>query len=73
MRKDVNAVGLDSTIEAFCMSWQRAKTPLVYDIQELFRWIVDLSVLQIHEGKKLKKSDLIVKEKTTEFILLKSK
>jgi CRISP-associated protein Cas1 len=55
------------------MSWQRAKTPLVYDIQELFRWIVDLSVLQMHEGKKLKKSDLIVKEKTTEFILLKSK
>jgi len=51
-----------------------SKTPLVYDIQELFRWIVDLSVLQMHEGKKLKKSDdLIVKEKTTEFILLKSK
>jgi hypothetical protein len=42
--------------------------PLVYDIQELFRWIVDLSVLQMREGKKLKKSDLIVTEKTTEFI-----
>jgi CRISPR-associated protein Cas1 len=55
------------------MSWQRAKTPLVYDIQELFRWIVDLSVLQMREGKKLKKSDFIVTEKTTKFILLKSK
>jgi CRISP-associated protein Cas1 len=55
------------------MSWQRAKTPLVYDIQQLFRWMVDLSVLQTREGKKLKKSDLIVTEKTTEFMLLKSK
>jgi hypothetical protein len=33
------------------------KTPLVYDIQELFRWLVDVSVLQMHEGKKLKKYD----------------
>jgi CRISP-associated protein Cas1 len=51
MRKDINAVGLDPTI-GFFMSWQRAKTPLVYDIQELFRWLVDLSVLQTREGKK---------------------
>jgi hypothetical protein len=27
--------------------------PLVYDIQELFGWIVDISVLQMREGKKL--------------------
>jgi hypothetical protein len=33
------------------------KTPLVYDIQELFRWLVDLSVLQLLEEKKLKKYD----------------
>lgn len=39
-----------------------AKTPLVYDVQELFRWLVDLSVLQLLEEKKLKKSDYIVTE-----------
>lgn len=33
------------------------KMPLVYDIQELFRWLVDLSVLQLPEEKKMKKYD----------------
>jgi hypothetical protein len=33
------------------------KTPLVYDIQELFRWLVDVSVLLLLEEKKLKKYD----------------
>jgi hypothetical protein len=33
------------------------KTPLVYDIQELFRWLVDLSILLLLEEKKLKKYD----------------
>jgi hypothetical protein len=33
------------------------KTPLVYEIQELFRWLIDLSVLQLLEEKKLKKND----------------
>lgn len=40
----------------------QTNTPLVYDIQELFRWLVDLSVLQLLEEKKLKKSDFIVTE-----------
>jgi CRISPR-associated protein Cas1 len=39
-----------------------SKEPLVYDIQELYRWLVDLSVLQLLEEKKLKKSDFIVTE-----------
>lgn len=38
------------------------KTPLVYDMQELFRWIVDLSVIQLLEEKTLKKSDFIATE-----------
>jgi len=37
-------------------------TPLVYDLQELYRWLVDLSVIEILEEKKLKKSDFIVTE-----------
>jgi CRISPR-associated protein Cas1 len=40
----------------------QAKTSLVYDIQELFRWLVDLSALQILEAKKLKKSDFMITE-----------
>jgi len=61
IRKDNNSIGLDSTI-GFLHELAQAKTPLVYDIQELFRWLVDLSVLQILEEKKLKKSDFIVTE-----------
>lgn len=39
-----------------------SKEPLVYDVQELLRWLVDLSVLQLLEEKKLKKSDFVVTE-----------
>ena len=35
---------------------------MVYDIQELFRWIIDVSVIQLLEGKKIKKSDFIITE-----------
>ena len=35
---------------------------MVSDVQELLRWLVDLSVLQLLEEKKLKKSDFIVTE-----------
>jgi CRISPR-associated protein Cas1 len=61
IRKDVNAVGLDPTI-VFLNELAVSKTSLVYDIQELFRWLVDLSVLQIVEEKKLKEPDFIVTE-----------
>lgn len=61
IRKDINVVGLDPTI-GYLHELAQAKTPLVYDIQELFRWLVDPSVLQILEEKKLKKADFIVTE-----------
>lgn len=61
VRKDINAVGLDPTI-GFLHELAPSKEPLVYDIQELLRWLVDLSVLQLLEEKKLKKSDFIVTE-----------
>ncbi len=35
---------------------------MVYDLQELFRWTIDLSVIQLLEDKKLRKSDFIVRE-----------
>lgn len=61
VRKDINAVGLDPTI-GLLHELAASKTPLVYDIQELFRWLVDLSVLQLLEEKKVKKTDFIVTE-----------
>jgi CRISPR-associated protein Cas1 len=40
-----------------------SRTPLVYDLQELFRWIIDLSVIQLlEETPKPKKSDFILTE-----------
>jgi CRISPR-associated protein Cas1 len=61
IRKDINSIGLDPAV-GFLHELAQSKTPLVYDMQELFRWLVDLSVLQLLEEKKLKKSDFIVTE-----------
>jgi len=61
VRKSLNSVGLDPTI-GFLHEITYAKTPLVYDFQELFRWIVDYSVIQLLDDAKLKKSDFIVTE-----------
>ena len=61
VRKDINAVGLDPAI-GFLHELDDSKQPLVYDMQELFRWLVDLSVIQLLEEKQLKKSDFIVTE-----------
>ena len=61
VRKIINAIGLDPPI-GFLHEIARSKDSLVYDLQELFRWLIDLSILQLLEGKKLKKSDFIVTE-----------
>lgn len=61
VRKDINAEGLDPTI-GFLHELDESKEPLVYDLQELFRWLIDLSVIQLLEEKKLKKSGFIVTE-----------
>jgi len=61
VRKSLNAVGLDPTI-GFLHEITYGKTPLVYDFQELFRWVVDYSVIRLLDDGKLKKSDFIVTE-----------
>ncbi len=61
VRKAINITGLDMQI-GFLHEINNSKTPLVYDLQELYRWLVDLSVIQVLEDKKLKKSDFIVTE-----------
>jgi CRISPR-associated protein Cas1 len=61
VRKYINAVGLGPSV-GFLHELAPSKQPLVYDLQELYRWIVDLSIIQLLEDKKLKKSDFIVTE-----------
>ena len=61
IRKAINAIGLDYSI-GFLHEINQSRTPLVYDIQELFRWLIDVSVIQLLEEKKIKKSDFIVTE-----------
>ena len=61
IRKAINSVGLDYSI-GFLHEINQSRTPLVYDIQELFRWFIDVSVIQLLEAKKIKKSDFIITE-----------
>ena len=61
IRKAINSVGLDYSI-GFLHEVNQSHTPLVYDIQELFRWVIDISVIQLLEERKIKKSDFIITE-----------
>ncbi len=61
IRKAINSVGLDYSI-GFLHEINQSRTPLVYDIQELYRWLIDVSVIQLLEEKKIKKSDFIITE-----------
>ena len=61
IRKAINGIGLDYSI-GFLHEINQSHTPLVYDLQELFRWIIDLSVIELLEEKKIKKSDFIITE-----------
>ena len=61
IRKSINAIGLDYSI-GFLHEINQSRTPLAYDIQELFRWLIDVSVIQLLEEKKIKKSDFITTE-----------
>ncbi|MCH9657447.1 CRISPR-associated endonuclease Cas1 [archaeon] len=61
IRKAINAIGLDYSI-GFLHEINQSRTPLVYDVQELFRWLIDVSVIQLLEEKKIKKLDFIITE-----------
>ncbi|MDH5463949.1 MAG: CRISPR-associated endonuclease Cas1 [Nitrosopumilus sp.] len=61
IRKGINSVGLDYSI-GFLHEINQSRTPLVYDVQELFRWLIDVSIIQLLEEKKIKKSDFIITE-----------
>jgi len=61
IRKIINAIGLDYSI-GFLHEINQSRIPLVYDIQELFRWLIDVSIIQLLEEKKIRKSDFIITE-----------
>jgi CRISPR-associated protein Cas1 len=61
IKRAINGIGLDYSI-GFLHEINQSRTPLVYDIQELFRWLIDVSVIQLLEEKKIKKSDFILTE-----------
>ena len=61
IRKEINSVGLDYSI-GFLHEINQSRTPLVYDIQDLSRWLIDVSVIQLLEEKKIKKSNFIITE-----------
>jgi len=61
IRKCLNSVGLDTNI-GFLHETLLSRTPLVYDMQELFRWLIDYSVIELLQENKLKKSDFILTE-----------
>jgi CRISPR-associated protein Cas1 len=60
VRKDINTIGLDVSI-GYLHEIALSKHPLVYDLQELFRYVVDYSVIELLE-MGLKKSDFITTE-----------
>jgi CRISPR-associated protein Cas1 len=61
VRKTVNSIGLDPSI-GFLHEIADGRVSLICDLQELYRWLVDLSVIQLLEEKKLKKKDFLVTE-----------
>ena len=62
VRHTINSVGLLPEI-GFLHETAHSKLPLVYDLQELFRWLVDLSVIEVVASRELdRKSDFITTE-----------
>jgi len=58
-RAAINTVGLEPSI-GFLHEIAQPKYPLVYDLQEPFRWIVDMTVLSCLENKIFSKKDFFL-------------
>ena len=61
VRRSANSIGLDYSI-GFLHELRDSRPSLICDLQELYRWLVDLSVIQLLEEKKLSKKDFVVTE-----------
>src|SRR5208283_5240032 len=60
----INSVGLDTHV-GFLHEMQAGKYSLAYDMQELFRFIVDLAVINLIENDRMDKKDFIRTENYT--------
>ena len=62
VRQAVNSVGLEPSV-GWLHETAASKLPVVYDIQEPFRWLVDLSVIETIAGRQLdRKADFLTTE-----------
>ena len=62
VRHAVNSVGLEPSV-GWLHETAASKLPVVYDLQEPFRWLVDLSVVETISGRQLdRKGDFITTE-----------
>jgi len=62
VRHAVNSVGLEPSV-GFLHETAASKLPLIYDLQEPFRWLVDLSVIEVLAGRQLdRKADFLTTE-----------
>lgn len=57
-RKAINSIGLDTHV-GFLHEVTLGKEPLVYDLQEPFRWLIDVAVINALEKKVFDKKDFI--------------
>jgi CRISPR-associated protein Cas1 len=55
-RKALNSVGLEPTV-GFLHEARQTKYPLVYDLQEPYRWLVDTTVISCLESERFGKKD----------------
>jgi len=56
--KVVNTIGLEPYI-GFIHKTHTNRAPLIYDLQEPFRWLVEIAILKILNEKKVTKTDFI--------------
>jgi CRISPR-associated protein Cas1 len=62
VRHAISSVGLEPSV-GFLHETAASKLPLVYDLQEPFRWLVDLSVIEVLAGRQLdRKRDFVTTE-----------
>lgn len=56
VRRAINMTGLDASL-GFLHEDKPSTTPLVYDFEEPFRWLVDITVLRLIESRAFKQDD----------------
>jgi CRISPR-associated protein Cas1 len=55
-RKALNCVGLEPTV-GFLHETRQTRSPLVYDLQDPYRWLVDMTVVSCLESGRFGKND----------------